>query len=104
MTYLFVYKFTLHEPSDENARDFVEIWSRMTDYFRDECGAEGSRLHRAADGSFFAYAQWPTKAVADASGDREPGPEFISLRLKWAELCAPSEVVFEGELVADMLA
>lgn len=40
---------------------FVESWSAVTKYYRSEHGSLGSRLHRAQDGSFYGYAQWPSE-------------------------------------------
>ena len=33
----------------------------MTIEIRDNCGGSGSRLHKAEDGAFIAYAQWKDK-------------------------------------------
>jgi len=73
--YCVSYKFTLLSNNSETRRQFIEIWSGLTDFFREHCGALGSRLHYGDDGFFYAYAQWP----------------------------CPSEVLWEGEVVADML-
>ncbi len=35
----------------------------MTIEIRDNCGGLGSRLHKADNGSFIAYAQWKNKAM-----------------------------------------
>ena len=101
--YCVVYRFTLTEPNAETRARFIETWSGITDYFKRECGALGSRLHLVEDGSFFAYAQWPSFAVFEASSDHEPKLEFVELRLDWADLCEPSEVIFAGEMQADLL-
>ena len=82
----------------------MAVWEGFTRFFRDECGALGSRLHHGADGAFYAYAQWPSAAVMNAAADVEPTREFTQLRIYWAELCAPSEVLWEGDVVADLLA
>ena len=100
--YCIVYRFTLCQPSDESRARFVKTWSGITDYLKAECGALGSRLHLGEDGSFFAYAQWPSLAVFEASSEHEPKLDFVEMRLDWAELCEPSEVIFAGEMVADI--
>lgn len=38
---------------------FVAAWSRITELLVSE-GSLGSRLHRASDGLWYAYAQWPS--------------------------------------------
>lgn len=83
--------------------DFIDTWSGFTEFFKTHCGALGSRLHIGEDGAFYAYAQWPDKATFDAASDVPPTNEFTKLRVKWAELCAPTEVLFEGVVVEDML-
>ena len=103
MTYCIVYRFTLMDPTAESKTRFIQIWSGITDYLKAECGASGSRLHRLEKGAFFAYAEWPSKAVFEASAAHEPKLDFVEMRLDWAELCQPSEIIFAGELVADKL-
>ena len=101
--YCVAYKFTLLSNNSETRRQFIEVWSGLTTFFRESCGALGSRLHYSDDGSFYAYAQWPSKSVMEASRDMTPTESFGMLRMKWAELCGPSEILWEGEVVADML-
>ena len=40
---------------------FQAGWRRKTIEIRDHCGGLGSRLHRAEDDTFYAYAQWKDK-------------------------------------------
>ncbi len=40
---------------------FIEAWRAVTLAFRRYRGALGSRLHRAEDGTYVAYAQWPSE-------------------------------------------
>jgi hypothetical protein len=100
--YCVAYKFTLLSNNSETRRQFIEVWSGLTVFFKESCGALGSRLHYADDGSFYAYAQWPSLAVKEAAGEVEPTESFGRLRMKWAELAGPSEVLWEGDVVADM--
>ena len=101
--YCVSYKFTLLSNNSETRRQFIEVWSGLTVFFKDSCGALGSRLHYGDDGSFYAYAQWPSKSVMEASREIVPSESFGTLRMKWAELCGPSEILWEGEVVEDML-
>lgn len=41
---------------------FIEGWSEVTDYFRQNWDSLGSRLHRGNDGLFYGYAQWKSEA------------------------------------------
>ena len=82
--------------------EFIDTWSGFTEFFKTHCGALGSRLHIGEDGAFYAYAQWPDKATFDAASDVPPTDEFTKLRVKWSELCAPSEVLWQGDVQVDM--
>lgn len=42
----------------ELEKEFIEGWSEVTEYFVENSASLGSRLHRGADGVFYAYAQW----------------------------------------------
>ena len=101
--YCVAYRFTLQSNNSETRRQFIETWAGVTAFFRDSCGALGSRLHYADDGAFYAYAQWPSETLKRASEEVEATQAFLRLRVAWAELCEPSEVLWEGEVVADML-
>ena len=101
--YCVSYKFTLLSNNSETRRQFIEVWSGITAFFRESCGALGSRLHYGDDGAFYVYAQWPSEAAKDAAGDVVPSEAFGKLRMKWAELAGPSEILWEGEVIADML-
>jgi len=51
---------------------FQQAWATTTELFRAERGALGSRLHQVDDGTWVAYAQWPTRQAWENS--RELGP------------------------------
>ena len=51
---------------------FQQAWEVVTRSLMAERGALGSRLHRAEDGTWIAYAQWPAKTAWERS--RELGP------------------------------
>ncbi len=51
-------------------QDFVDAWSEVTLFIKNNYGSLGSRLHRGDDGIFYAYARWQsesqrTKAFAE---------------------------------------
>jgi len=100
--YCVAYKFTLLKDSLENRRKFIACWRGITAFFKSDCGALGSRLHGGTGGVFHAYAQWPSKDIFDAAGNVVPSDAFVKLRMEWAELCGPSEVLFEGRVLEDM--
>lgn len=102
--YAITYRFTLTKPSEANAAKFIACWSGITEFFKTEAGALGSRLHKGEDGAFYAYAQWPDKKTFEAAGSVLPTEDFVRLRMAWAELCEPSEVLWAGEVSKDLLA
>ncbi len=65
-----LYHWRLH-PGRED--DFTEAWRQLTLAIYKHCGSQGSRLHRNEDGSYWAYACWPSeeKRVACFAGDAE---------------------------------
>lgn len=46
--------------------EFRSAWSKATRAIAFRYGALGSRLHQADDGSWLAYAQWPSRARWEA--------------------------------------
>lgn len=44
-----------------NEATFRQGWHRLTQEIYRRCGSLGSRLHKADDGSWVAYAQWPDR-------------------------------------------
>ena len=99
--YCVAYKFTLLEDNLANRREFMACWADLTEYFKQECGALGSRLHGGTGGVFYGYAQWPSEAVKLAAQEILPSEDFVRLRMDWARLCGPSEIIFEGRLIDD---
>jgi heme-degrading monooxygenase HmoA len=47
-------------------QQFIDSWSEITAYYRDNAGSWGSRLHRGNDGLFYGYAQWPSDEARQA--------------------------------------
>jgi len=59
-----VYRWKLKEGQE---RKFREGWLRRTEEIYRKCGSLGSRLHRADDGTWAAYAQWPDRRAWEAA-------------------------------------
>ena len=80
---------------------FVSAWEDLTGRLRDERGGLGSRLHRAEDGSFLAYAQWPDRATWQASQEAGPLDEALSKRMESvvAERMEPVLLEVENDLL-----
>lgn len=101
--YAISYRFQLTQSSPKVEAQFVSVWSGITEFFKDTAGALGSRLHKGDDGAFYAYAQWPDKETFEAAGGILPTEDFVKLRMQWAQLCEPSEILFKGTVEADLL-
>jgi heme-degrading monooxygenase HmoA len=53
--FIALYHWKIKDGQEER---FREGWHRRTEEIYRKCGSFGSRLHRAEDGTFVAYAQW----------------------------------------------
>ena len=73
----------------------------LTELIRDEQGGLGSRLHRCADGHYFAYAQWPSEL--SWAGQPEPTARMAELRNQMRECAELVDGPVRGEIVADLL-
>lgn len=62
--FIALYRWRLKEGCEA---DFCEGWRRLTLEIRDKHGGWGSRLHKAEDGTFVAYAQWKDQEARDAA-------------------------------------
>ena len=59
-----IYRARIHPGKEDQ---YIAAWSRITQLLKAERGGLGSRLHRDADGIWYAYAQWPSaQARTDA--------------------------------------
>lgn len=44
-------------------QQFIDAWTEITAYYRENASSLGSRLHRGSDGIWYGYAQWPSPEV-----------------------------------------
>ncbi|QQS41210.1 MAG: antibiotic biosynthesis monooxygenase [Acidobacteriota bacterium] len=67
-----LYRWRLREGSE---RKFVDAWTEVTEYHLANSGSFGSRLHKGNDGTWYAYAQWPSQEARQRafSGDELEG-------------------------------
>ncbi|WP_420213798.1 antibiotic biosynthesis monooxygenase family protein [Janthinobacterium fluminis] len=82
-------------------REFERAWLELTQLIRDERGGLGSRLHRCADGHYFAYAQWPSEVFR--ATQPEPNARMVDLRNQMRELAELVDGPLHGDVVADLL-
>lgn len=67
-----IYRWRLHPGKEQQ---FREAWERGTLLLMKKRGGLGSRLHKAEDGTWIAYAQWPSREAwerARALGSVDP--------------------------------
>jgi heme-degrading monooxygenase HmoA len=72
VAYAVIYRWRLRPGYEEQ---FAAAWRRVTLAIHDQCGSYGSRLHQAADGTWVAYARWPSaeaRAACFAAGSPDP--------------------------------
>lgn len=82
--------------------EFTEAWSQVTRFMVENCGSLGSRLHRANDGTFYAYAQWNSAEHRDAAFSGHPDEiEEAAAIMRAATIKRFPEVILEE--IADFL-
>lgn len=66
--FIVLYRWRIKPEMEER---FISAWTEITRFMLDNRGSLGSRLHRAGDGTFYAYAQWKRAEDRDSafSGD-----------------------------------
>lgn len=56
----------------EKEAQFIEGWTEITAYYRENFDSLGSRLHRGGDGIFYAYAQWKSAEQRENAFQNSP--------------------------------
>lgn len=85
--------------------EFEAGWRAGTAAIAREFGGWGSRLHRGADGAFFAYAQWPDEATYLKAMENRMHHSDEEARQKYRNAIAPDgfETILLGPVTADLL-
>ena len=65
------------------------------------CGSNGSRLHAWVGGTYWAYAQWPSREALE-NAEIEGHPTLMEARKKMVAACESMEVFGEGNVVRDL--
>jgi hypothetical protein len=82
-------------------RDFEAAWAELTHMIRARCKGLGSRLQRCADGTFCAYAQWPSRATWESMALDDPrAGELRDAMAAAVQEVLPTETF---DVVADLL-
>lgn len=96
--FVVLYRWRLHVGAEAA---FVEAWSRVSALLLAERGSLGSRLHRAEDGWWYSYAQWPSVEARERSV--AAGPVDAEARRRMQEAIAESLPELVLEPVSDFL-
>ncbi len=84
---------------------FETGWRRGTERIAAEFGGWGSRLHKAGDGVYVAYAQWPDEATFKQAMETRMDHSDDEARRMYREAIVPDsfETLASGPVVADLL-
>lgn len=84
---------------------FEEGWRAGTERIAAEFGGWGSRLHKAGDGVYVAYAQWPDEATFKHAMETRMDHSDDEARRMYREAIVPGsfETLASGPVVADLL-
>ena len=94
-----IYSFRLIEGKEE---DFVHGWTELTKLIYEFCGSYGSRLHKAGDLLYVAYAQWPDRETRERSNDKLPA-SANDFRDLMRDSCTEIKTEFEMDVVQDLI-
>ena len=84
---------------------FEAGWRAGTERIAAEFGGWGSRLHKAGEGVYVAYAQWPDEATWKRAMETRMHHSDDVAREQYRSAIEPGsfETLFSGEVVADLL-
>jgi hypothetical protein len=85
--FIALYRWRVKEEAEGR---FREGWRRLTEEIFSRWGSYGSRLHRAEDGTWVAYAQWPDRQAWEMSqGQGVVDVEASEMMRRSAEMSHP---------------
>lgn len=84
---------------------FETGWRRGTERIAAEFGGWGSRLHKAGEGVYIAYAQWPDKETWQRAMESRMYHSDDEARKMYRDaiVAGTFETLAQGEVVADLL-
>lgn len=93
-----LYRFDVKQGRDD---EFIAAWTTVTEALRMVAGTYGSCLHRTPDGTYVAYARWPSREAW--SGDYDLPPAATDARQRMRDCCSSLATMHELDVVADRL-
>ena len=93
-----IYQFIV-KPNAKTA--FIQAWKALTELIYNHESSLGSRLHLTEDGTYLAYAQWPSKEVWKSSGAKLPASSD-AIRKQMREACESIEILYQLEVIEDL--
>ncbi|RTL44479.1 MAG: antibiotic biosynthesis monooxygenase [Candidatus Melainabacteria bacterium] len=93
-----IYNFKVRQGQEQ---EFELAWCKRTEEIKNTYGGLGSRLHRASDGRWIAYAQWPSRERWVAAS-KDAG-ETTEAQLAMRAACESVETLFELDVRKDLL-
>lgn len=94
-----IYYFKV-KPGFDN--QFIKSWNELTNYIIQYEGSLGSRLHKASNELYIAYAQWSNKKMWENSGAKLP-LKANKVRQEMRSGCVEIKTIYELELIDDLL-
>lgn len=95
--FVVVYRWRVKAGTEEA---FVAAWRERTEEIYTNYGSLGSRLHRAADGTWVAYAQWPDRDTRERASSAAGESESLRVMRQCVVEVLPE---MHLEVVADLL-
>jgi quinol monooxygenase YgiN len=80
---------------------FEAAWTDVTREIHAKCGSLGSRLHTWVGGTYWAYAQWPSREALENAAI-EGHETLMEARQRMVDACESMEVFGEGNIVHDL--
>lgn len=95
----YIYRMVVKPGMDDQ---FIKAWKEVTLAYRSHGGGWGSRLHRAGEREYIAYARWPDSQTRDRLD-----PDGIEGVNAWREQmrssCETVEEVYRLDILEDLL-
>jgi len=96
--YIALYEFKVKSGFE---KQFEDNWGIVTEHIHKVRGSLGSRLHKADDGTYVAYAQWPSEARYNL--ETPLPPIAMNARTLMKDACENLKVIKLMSVVADLL-